>query len=296
MFFTPSKKGEVGDMKNLSFLRTAFIVLFLISLSLTGLAKDEQVNSLWTDVPLKIDGSEADWTNQTFNYEKKVDVDYAFRNDAEYLYVLFVFKDQKYMSSIMQTGMTIYFHTEGKKKKDFGITFTSQPVTADQFIAFLEKQQGPLSEERKAQIKANPRYFIQKYKVINKKEEMSSTDTPAQAKKVVFRSSSDRNEQMAVHEFAIPLARVSPLAPGIGAEPGKTIKLCFEWGGMTKEMKEQGMKQLGDQTTRTTATKAGDLTEERQDAGGSSPSLSSIRQRGPKKYEFWVDVQLDKKK
>jgi hypothetical protein len=53
--------------------------------------------------PLKIDGSIEDWDRNALNSQKKVDFDYAFMNDAENLYVLFIFKIQKFLSSISMT-------------------------------------------------------------------------------------------------------------------------------------------------------------------------------------------------
>jgi len=281
-------------MKKIPFLKMFLISLSILSISFAATAKNTAVTSKWTDVPIKIDGFTDDWAGDSFTFEKKTQIDYAFRNDSDYVYILFIFKDPKYLSSIRASGMTIYFNTKGKNKKDHGITFLSKRIPADQFIALIEQDQGPISKERKAQILKNPYYNIQNYKIINNKSKSSSPDAESsEIKKAVFRIASQ--EKTVVYEFAIPLEKQSDLDPGIGTETGKSIKIGFEWGGMTKEMREARMKQIGEQSTRTTATKAGGITDERSGGRASSSSMASMRRRIPKKYSFWVDLQLAQK-
>ena len=268
-----------------------FIFVLMLSITLMASAKSKVINSIWTGLPVNIDGSTEDWAEHTLSFEKKVKVDYAFRNDSGYLYVLFILKDPKYLTSISATGMTIYFNTEGKKKKDSGIIFSNKRISAEQFIALIEQQQGPLPKERKSQIKNTPYYYIQNYTIINKKKQSSSpVEESVEVKRALFRFA--KGQDTVVYEFAIPLEKRTELATGIGTEPGKTIKIGFEWGGMTKAMKEARMKQMGDQTIRTVATKAGGLKDTRSDGRASSGTMSSMRKRGPKKYSFWADVQL----
>ncbi|MFQ6069464.1 MAG: hypothetical protein ACE5LC_02945 [Candidatus Aminicenantales bacterium] len=50
------------------------------------------------------------------------------------------------MSTILQTGITLWFNTEGKKKKEYGINFLKKKVTPEVYIAYLEKTRGLLSE------------------------------------------------------------------------------------------------------------------------------------------------------
>ena len=278
-------------MKNNVHYKIFFVLILMLSITFMASAKSKVINSIWTEAPVNIDGSAEDWAEHTLSFEKKVKVDCAYRNDSGYLYVLFIFKDPKYLTSINASGMTIYFNTEGKKKKDSGITFSNRRVSAEQFIALIEQQQGQLPEERKSQIKNTPYYFVQNYTVINKKKNPpSQAEESVEVKRALFRFAKD--QATVVYEFAIPLEKSTKLAPGIGTEPGKAIKIGFEWGGMTKAMKDAKMKQLGDSTIRTTATKAGGLTSERSGGRESSGTMSSMRKRRPKKYLFWADVQL----
>ena len=98
-------------MKKQVFLKTFLLFFLILALSLTGFSKSKKIASNWVVFPLTIDGSYDEWGDDALNFEKKVGVNYAFRNDAENLFILFIFKDPKYLSSISATGMTLWFNT-----------------------------------------------------------------------------------------------------------------------------------------------------------------------------------------
>jgi hypothetical protein len=209
-------------MKKSTSVKIFLSFIIILILSLTGL-----INSNWLNTKLNIDGLSGDWENAAISFEKKLGIDYAFKNDAENLFVLFVFKDPKYLSTVSASGITIWFNTEGKKKKNYGITFTNQKVSADAYISYLERKSGPIPEEEKKKMRANRFYSFHLANVINKKSKSSSQSSESGGKKLaVFRSKSQN--KMIVYEFAIPLERLTENAPGIGTEPGKTIKIGFE--------------------------------------------------------------------
>lgn len=274
-------------MKKTGLSETALLIFMILAVSIIGYTKEQKVDSSWVAVPVRIDGSANDWAEDVLAFEKKVKVDLAFKNDPEYLYVVFMFKDPKYLSSIRFTGMTLWFNTEGKKKKDYGVKFINKQVTADEYISIAEQQFGPIPDEKKSEIREKPNYVINYAEVINKKSK-SSSQAPEDAKirPAIFRSG--RQEKMMVYEFAIPLKRVTEQAAGIGTEPGKTIKVGFEWGGTTKEMMMQQLKQTSSGSARARAGSAtSGIKDER--SGGRETTTRIRRQR---KYSFWVDVQL----
>ena len=274
-------------MKKTGLLETALLIFMILAVSIIGYTKEQKVDSSWVAAPVKIDGSANDWAEDISAFEKKVKVDLAFKNDPEYLYVVFMFKDPKYLSSISFTGMTLWFNTEGKKKKDYGVKFINKQVTADEYISIAEQQFGPIPDEKKSKIREKPNYVINYAEVINK-ESKSSSQAPEDVKIRPAIFASGRQEKMMVYEFAIPLKRVTEQAPGIGTEPGKTIKVGFEWGGTTKEMMMQQLKQTSSGSAKARAGSAtSGLKDER--SGGRETTTRIRRQR---KYSFWVDVQL----
>jgi hypothetical protein len=101
-----------------------------------------------------------------------------------------------------------------------------------------------------------------------------------------------KQQNLLVFEFAIPLKRMMEQISEVEIKPGKKIKVGFEWGGMTKEMKAEVKRRSA--TLERTRSSSDDPMDNRAGAGaGSSVPMGLLS--GPKKYSFWVDVQLAKK-
>jgi len=138
-------------------------------------------------------------------------------------------------------------------------------VSADNYISLLEEMKGPIPEERKKEIESRPAYRIHHIELIDKKGEVSVIASGSSA--LLFNSWV--GIEMVTYEFRIPLKRGEEQPVGLGTEPGKTIKIGFEWGGLTEELKKERMARLK----------------------GKSISLQAIIM-GAKKYSFWADVKL----
>lgn len=281
-------------MKNMK--KLFWISLMLFAICASGFSKDLAVSSVWTTVTLDIDGSNADWAEDVMNTEEKLSIDLAFRNDSDFLYVLFMFKDPEFMSSISSTGLTLYFNTEGKKKKQYGMKFVRQTVTADQFITILEQQRGALTEEQKQEVRSRKNYSIRRYKIINKGKEIDIPTDVEQAQRAIFRTEMNKETKTAIYEIAIPLEKSAEKATGIGTEAGQAIKVGFEWGGLTPELRAELVKRVGDRQAAANADRGtSNIKQERSGQRGSSASMSSVVGRmAPKKYSFWVDLQIAK--
>lgn len=274
-------------MENKKALNNFFLFFMVLALCIPGFSKEKKVEGIWASTPVKIDGSNSDWSNDPLTFEKKAKVDYAFRNDSENLYVLFIFKDTKYLSSINQTGMTLWLNTEGKKKEDYGVKFQRKALSADDYISFLEKMMGPMPEEKKKEIQSRPRYMLFLNEIISKKSENFIATGPSAP---AFKSM--RGKDMMIYEFRIPLRRAEGQLVGIGTEPGRILTIGFEWGGMTKEMRSEIMKKraASSKVSDREAGISGDVTRERDGVTGSN----TMPIRRPKKYSFWVEVKLAK--
>ena len=273
---------------NVSKVFKNFLFFYMIlAFTLILYSKEQKYSSSWTLTPINVDGSADDWSGVNFQFEKKVKVEYAFRNDQENLFIIFIFKDPRYLSTIKETGMTVWFNLEGKKKRHYGINFIKKKVPTEVFIAYLEQKRGPLSDEEKSKIQANPYCFLHNIKVINKKAKSPSASPAQEVRLAIFRSAMQEKE--VVYEFSIPLERKSAKAPGVGAELGKVVKVGFEWGGLTARMKaaRAARGQISAGRPMSPAVSAQSPIERGTGTGG-MPRVS----RGPKKYSFWVDVQL----
>jgi bisphosphoglycerate-dependent phosphoglycerate mutase len=277
----------------MKYLSTGIIMISLALMisSPAAWARDEAV-SLWVEAPIQVDGSEQDWAVESLINEKKYSVDYGFKNDGDYLYSVFIFHDPEYLSTIQQTGMTLWLNAEGKKKKHHGIRFRQLAIPAEKYIELIESQGGALTEIQKQQIRSKKQHVVPNVFIVNKDEEFIRPDE--EYKLAVFNST--QSQDRIVYEFAVPLEKPADDAFGIGVQPGQSIKVAFEWGGMTEEMKQARLSRMGQMSTRggASAGGVGDMTSERQVNSGSA-DMASIRRNAPKQYCLWVDVVIAEK-
>jgi len=287
-------KKEAG-MRNKIVARTLILSLLVFAVSLAGFSKEETVASVWRGSPLSIDGADDDWSGATLSFDKKFGVDYAFKNDAESLFVLFVFKDPLYLSTIKDTGMTLWINTEGKKKKKYGITFKMIDVPAENLISLLEKQKGPLPEAEKNRIRSKPNYIFYQGDVLDKKGNiLTAKALGGELPMPVYKS--QPKQKMMVYEFVMPLRILEKLSAKHKMEPGKAVKVGFEWGGLTERMKAQRMARLRRAAERGSGSEAGNTSSRERDMDRRSDGeLDLSLKKGPKKYSFWVDVKLAQK-
>ncbi len=274
-------------MKTKRILTHISLVILMLVITTTGFSKEKFVESKWTAQPPKIDGLDEDWSEVVLTSEKKVKVDYAVRNDAQNMYVLFIFKDPKFLSTINATGITLYFNTQEKKKKDYGLHFIKKQVGPDELITYLEKQSGVLTEEQRQSIKAKPAYIVYMAEWVGKKGKKASEATQIPGTwRAAFKINRKGNEF--IYEFRIPFVKSETSPGGIGVEPGQSLKIGFEWGGMTDKLRDRLKGQVGGEISR--ESRAGAVIDSR---GGTTGALKTSRVM-PKKHSFWVDVKLAK--
>lgn len=277
-------------------IKTMCLFFMILSISVSAFAKDDVFQSRWISEKIMMDGSDEDWAPEMLQTYEKFSVDYAFKNNKNYMLALFVFKDPQYLTSVNESGIIVWLNTDGKKKKRYGIRFWNMKMTAEQYIKLLETQQGPLSEEQKNDILVKQTYDIPDIKVTNK-DAAAELKEEVEVRPAAFETQTF--EDRIVYEFAIPLERLYDMAPGVGTVPGETIKVGFEWGGITDEMKDQRAKLAAAMASRARDQGAtGDLTDERgvSSGMGRSDQVSSfartMRGSTPPEYSFWVDVEL----
>jgi hypothetical protein len=262
----------------------AALILATFNPASGGRPGDETIPSAWAAAPAKIDGDPEDWAGSSFALWSKGDVDYAFRNDAANLYIVFVFKNPKFRSTVEPLGMNVYFNAAGKKNKDYAILFVKKQMSADQAIAYLEKESS-LSEDEKAQMRTKPAYNVFTHAVTNKDAKSEALAPGVLPPPALFRYAPQK--QTLVYEFAVPLPRIHELAAGAGAEPGQTLMIGFEWGGPTEAQRKQAARAAGD---------AGIANEQVTGRGGRVEDLAGGRGgRVPPKYSFWAEVKLAEK-
>ena len=260
-----------------------WLALVLGIFMVIGAAKTVTVESRWQRSPLKVDGDISDWMAPAFNTEKSIQVDYAFGNDAENLYLIFIFKDRKYLSSLAQTGFFVWFNDQGKKKKILGVRFEKKALSAAELIAVMEKKSGPLSEEKKKEMLVKPAYVVNQFVAVNGDNEDQTGLIFKQPPLPEFISKSAAGRL--AFEFKIPIGASN----GLNLAPGKTVMVGFDWGGSTKEMRKALLQGGGYEGGDEHSIDNQDLDPEApvRDGGGDLPSM-----RGPKHYAFWCELTL----
>ena len=246
-------------------------------------AQSKATDSVWAAKPPKIDGAGKDWEGTAFALWEKGGVQYAFRNDGNNLYLLFMITDAKLRSTIEDLGLTIYVDPAGGESKDYGILFRRKRITANESIALLEKQ-GPMSDEQKEKMRATPFYNYYFAEVVNKKGEPVPVPPGVAGPPAMFKYTTEKKSL--VYELMIPLNRVNPALPGLGAGPGSTLSLGFEWGGPTEDQRKALARARGAQSNISNETGVSQST----DITAGARNID----RMPVKHTFWSVINLAK--
>ncbi len=279
-------------MKNRKTVCLVLILVALFVISPPAFSQKNIILSRWTDSPAVIDASDEEWQGEALFSEEKAGAEYFLRNDSDNLYLLFIIKDKNFLSSLEGTGITVYFNTEGKKKKDSGLRFFKRIATADEIIQVLESRGQALSEEQKEQLKASPSFFLYDFETIQKKKDDAEEARPDGDSQLPTFKYATKGE-MTVFEFRVPLSQEDQPF-GIGVEPGGTLKLGFEWGGLTQQMKAARMARAAGTSERSAEgeTKSDSHARDSSVSARGVPSSGGIPKAGPKTYSFWIDVRL----
>lgn len=169
-------------------------------------------------------------------------------------------------------------------------------MSAEELIATMEKQGTPLTPEKKQEMRAAKMYNLYAADAVDKKGAVVAPASSAAVEPPSFHAG--KQEASVVYEFRVPLASREIHPAGVGSEPGRDIKVGFEWGGLTEEMRKRMTRWGGGATDADasyipmeTSIAGGDENDGLRDRGeGGSPFAGRLR--GPKKHSFWVDVKL----
>ena len=96
------------------------LIIILCSLFICGCATLEKLKQ--SSQKIEVDGSNHDWP-EIHHYIKDIGILYEVFYDTNYLYVLVKTHDENAKRSIISSGLTVWIDANGKKKKNFGITY-----------------------------------------------------------------------------------------------------------------------------------------------------------------------------
>lgn len=269
-------------------LRILILSALAVFISAPAFTEVLTVQSRRASPPIRLDGQAGEWAADGLILDTKSGSEFAFQNDGRNLYILCVVKKPESVKSVESTGVTVLTRPEGTKKSQKGVLFLTRDVSAEDYIRWHESQGAVMTDGEKGEIRKTVRHSLYLAFAV---EEKGSTYGPLRRQKEseppdfgFFREAAGTT-----YEFKIPLAPPDLVPGGIGALPGETIRVSFDWGGADKKI-------LSAKATRETPpSEKGELSG----SGGtwaqefldtfdsmSRPTL------GTKKYAFAVDVKL----
>jgi len=148
-----------GKMKiSVNIFKIAFIrrlpifvfILFLLSTLQLG-CRTFSLDSNWRNSEIIIDGKTNDWLGSLMYFEED-NISIGLKNDANYMYICMIAEDQRIRIQMMRQGLTLWFDSDAKKKKNFGIKF---PIGMQMLSA--SKQRGERDTDRENSMRSQER-------------------------------------------------------------------------------------------------------------------------------------------
>jgi hypothetical protein len=193
------------------------------------------VDSRWASALPSVDGQAEEWPPDMLSLQKKLKIDFAFKNDDRNLFILMVFKNSKSLSSIDATGITVFYGPAGSAGRESGVLFITKELTAEEFIALLENQGTPLTEKDKEVLRINSQHVVFEAYAVDRQ---GKTIPPPAARfdmdPPVFKAG--KRDKLVIYEFRVPLAPAGLPPAGMGASSGEAVRVSFEWGGTSKKV------------------------------------------------------------
>lgn len=261
---------------------------FMMAIFCPGNSGRNEVLSSWSSTPVIVNGVEEEWEQADVCFEKKYAIIYGFKNDENNLYILFQFKDLRYLSSIDKTGMVIWLSAENSKKKDCGIRFLKKKIPAETYLHILTEQGKAPGEEEKEKIRREPFHPLFIIQFLHKTDNSSGVVDDQAYLPARFRETS--TDERVTYEFGIPFPGEKNLAICPVLAPGQILHVGFEWGGLTEEMKKERLRRLQEKAEQQGAPDA--RIEEVLRRERTLDTEFNVPSSYLKKYTFWVRVRL----
>lgn len=263
-------------------MREVRIGLFLLLVALsTGCGKTIELNSMWRDREITIDGVDTEWEGNT-TYIEKEKVAISLLNDESYVYIRLVSRNSDINRQVMMSGLTIWFGPEGGKKKEIGIRYPLGPEKMA--MPMMERDRMEDQEERKEMFKRT----MNEMEILSRDEKyrvaLTGADTLGIGVKAGF------SQGMIVYELKVSLNKDVDHPYGIGINTtalttGKSVEsinIGFETSGFDREKMIDRME-----GGRPPGMEGG-----RPPAGGGRGRPPGGYGEEPKQLQLWVSVKL----
>jgi hypothetical protein len=264
---------------------TILVLLTLFGTVLVTGCKTQEVPSHWLTVPIQVDGKMTEWSEIPITYFEGAVL--GLGNDDKNLYIHFRFKSPAWAQAVRKTGLTLWIDANGKKDKEIGIRFYGGPSPKELMAARGNEQFDNMPQEQKQDFlereaqTANKFIFFDNSYYVEDSIPVDGSKGPA--------AGYDTSLGFYSYEFSIPLQESAVQFYGLGVQPGQTICLGAEWGGMRFDRGGMPGKPPGGMGGGPPggigAGPPGGMGGGRGGPGGGEKKLSE-------KQEFWVKTQL----
>ena len=222
-------------MPNASSPRPLLVAALCACLILPLLAQVPVTQSSLAAAAIRADGQAGEWRDTAGVRDIKSGVKLAFQNDGRDLYILIVFQKPEALESLESTGLTILARTAAARKLERGVLFLKRTVPAETYIRWHEGQGTSLSAAEKEKLKDAVRQDLCLAFAIGARGSMfgplrrlRESDPPE------FGVAEDPDGL--TYELKVPLAPPDVVPGGIGASPGESVRISFEWGGKARKL------------------------------------------------------------
>jgi len=207
-------------------------IVFLLAMAVSVAAGGPKVTAEWS-TEMYTDGFTRDWDGIAMTYFEDEQVSLGMANDSGRLYVLLRTGRQDVARLIRMTGLTLYFDSNGKQKKDFKLFYRGGPDLKpprgqDADFGGGRGMGGMRPEPPPEQFRC-----YQKDRIIEKDIPTDGTEGPAVGL--------DTTQGLYAYEFSVPLGESGVRYYGMGAEPGARITVGLIWGDMSDMPRPGGM-------------------------------------------------------
>ncbi len=287
---------------HLRFLKLIYplIIFTIFPFALSG-CKGLEMKSTWTDKPITVDGNFDDWSGKPLSFFDDQEVTLGFCNDSDNLYIHFRTRNRQTAAMVRMTGLTVYFDTNGKKKKDFYLKFNDGPKREDRMGRGMEMRERPGSDSASATQREGDRMrpggfnsepvlmCYVKDVIVEKIIPMDGEQGPSAAYK--------KEGEFYSYEMSVPLKESGLRDYGLGLTPGQPVMIGLHWGGQPErpEGGEHGGFRMGGGGVDMPGgggmpgggmTGGGGFDDERP--GGGRPG--GQHRETPKEQEVWIKV------
>jgi hypothetical protein len=264
------------------------ISVFIFMGSLLTTAKT--IGVIYTYQPVNIDGQMDEWIQIKRYQAYSGNVEYSFKIDNQNLYILFVFRSPKLLSTFSSSGMKIFLFNSRGGSRELGVHFIKKTLSPGQMVELLEKRYGPIPDDKRREIYNRSEYHIYQNRVIREDRKETASIRLNARESCTFKIAQVPPESM-VAEFRIPHTVLREI---LGKEQlPDEMRLIFEWGGMTAEMYNQQLKMQQAQSHQesTQEERISSITEDRD--GVDQPyAYYGSENIGPKKYTIKLKLGL----